>query len=255
MVNKSIKKLKITVTNIKSVLVNDSKKLSKVKVVGKRLEYNKLQLLKREKKEENVEKMKKSSPLAGASKKVGSVIKKPMDMFMGTLGLLGTGVLVNTLPFLINKLKNAFDEVKKKFDQLNSVIDKILGFINAITEPSKNLFNIFNKKDTSENSELESNVADDSVIEGVEGVEGDGDNSEMSLGIDVNTGENQLNNNQEDTKSKSISPSSFPKLKNIIKPKDLTSKIDKSLEMINQEMDTEKEKIVIIQRQVVEVLT
>ena len=57
MVNKSIKKLKITVTNIKSVLVNDSKKLSKVKVTGKRLEYNKLQLLEREKKEENVEKM------------------------------------------------------------------------------------------------------------------------------------------------------------------------------------------------------
>ena len=32
MVSKSIKKLKITVTNIKSVLVRDSKKLSKVKV-------------------------------------------------------------------------------------------------------------------------------------------------------------------------------------------------------------------------------
>ena len=41
MVSKSIKKLKITVTNIKSVLVKDSKKLSKVKVTGKRLEYNK----------------------------------------------------------------------------------------------------------------------------------------------------------------------------------------------------------------------
>ena len=55
MVSKSIKKLKITVTNIKSVLVKDSKKLSKVKVTGKRLEYNKLQLLKREKKESNLE--------------------------------------------------------------------------------------------------------------------------------------------------------------------------------------------------------
>ena len=85
-------------------------------------------------------------------------------MFMGTLGLLGTGILVNTLPFLIKKAKNAFDEVKKRFDQLNSVVNKILGFINAITDPSKNLFNIFNKKDTSKNSELESNVADESVI-------------------------------------------------------------------------------------------
>ena len=60
MVSKSIKKLKITVTNIKSVLVRDSKKLSKVKVTGRRLEYNKLQLLKREKKESNLETMKKS---------------------------------------------------------------------------------------------------------------------------------------------------------------------------------------------------
>lgn len=252
MVNKSIKKLKITVTNIKSVLVNDSKKLSKVKVTGKRLEYNKLQLLEREKKEENVEKMKKSSPLAGASKKVGSVIKKPMDMFIGTLGLLGTGILVNTLPFLIKKAKNAFDEVKKRFDQLNSVVNKILGFINAITDPSKNLFNIFNKKDTSKNSELESNVADESVIQGVKG---DDDNSEMSLGTEKNQIDINLDDNQEDIKSKSISSPNFPKLKDIIKPKDLTSKIDKSLEMINQEMDTEKEKIVIIQRQVVEVLT
>ena len=252
MVNKSIKKLKITVTNIKSVLVNDSKKLSKVKVTGKRLEYNKLQLLEREKKEENVEKMKKSSPLAGASKKVGSVIKKPMDMFIGTLGLLGTGILVNTLPFLIKKAKNAFDEVKKRFDQLNSVVNKILGFINAITDPSKNLFNIFNKKDTSKNSELESNVDDESVIQGVEG---DDNNSEMSLGTEKNQIDINLGDNQEDIESKSISSPNFPKLKNIIKPKDLTSKIDKSLEMINQEMDTEKEKIVIIQRQVVEVLT
>ena len=252
MVNKSIKKLKITVTNIKSVLVNDSKKLSKVKVTGKRLEYNKLQLLEREKKEENVEKMKKSSPLAGASKKVGSVIKKPMDMFIGTLGLLGTGILVNTLPFLIKKAKNAFDEVKKRFDQLNSVVNKILGFINAITDPSKNLFNIFNKKDTSKNSELESNVDDESVIQGVEG---DDNNSEMSLGTEKNQIDINLGDNQEDIESKSISSPNFPNLKNIIKPKDLTSKIDKSLEMINQEMDTEKEKIVIIQRQVVEVLT
>ena len=68
--NKSIKKLKITVTNIKSVLANDNKKLSKVKVAGKRLEYNKLQLLKREKKESNIEKMKRSSPLLGVSKEL-----------------------------------------------------------------------------------------------------------------------------------------------------------------------------------------
>ena len=69
MVSKSIKKLKITVTNIKSVLVRDSKKLSKVKVTGKRLEYNKLQLLKK-KERTDLETMKKSSPLSGVSKKL-----------------------------------------------------------------------------------------------------------------------------------------------------------------------------------------
>ena len=77
----------------------------------------------------------------------------------------------------------------------------------------------------------------------------------MSLGTEKNQIDINLDDDQEDIKSKSISSPNFPKLKNIIKPKDLTSKIDKSLEMINQEMDTEKEKIVIIQRQVVEVLT
>ena len=252
MVNKNIKKLKITVTNIKSVLVNDSKKLSKVKVIGKRLEYNKLQLLEREKKEENVEKMKKSSPLTGVSKKVGSVIKKRMDMFMGTLGLLGTGILVNTLPPLVSKLKNAFDGIKEKFDQLNSVVNKIGNFITDITDPIKNIFKIFGKNDNTKNNNLESNVGDNQEI--TDDVEIGDDQDDISFEGEIDTGEGLINSNQISANTSDAS-SELSRLNNVIAPAKSKLKIrDNSLKAIDKKMIKQKEKLIVIQRQIVEVV-
>ena len=251
MVSKSIKKLKITVTNIKSVLVKDSKKLSKVKVTGKRLEYNKLQLLKREKKESNLETMKKSSPLSGVSKKVGSVIKKPMDMFMETLGLLGTGILVNTLPPLVSKLKNAFDGIKEKFDQLNSVVNKIGNFITDITDPIKNIFKIFGKNDNTKNNNLESNVGDNQEI--MDDVEIGDDQDDISFEGEIDTGEGLINSNQISANTSDAS-SELSRLNNVIAPAKSKLKIrDSSLKAIDKKMIKQKEKLIVIQRQIVEV--
>ena len=252
MVNKSIKKLKITVTNIKSVLVDDSKKLSKVKITGKRLEYNKLQLLKREKKESNLEKMKKSSPLSGVSKKVGSAFKSPIDMFMNTLTLLGIGTLINTLPSLISKLKNAFDEVKERFDQLNSVVDKIGNFITDITDPIKNIFKILGKDNSTKNNNLESNVDNNQGT--MNDVEIDDDQDDISLEGEIDTEEGLINNNQISSNT-SDGSSELSRLNNVIAPAKSKLKIrDNSLKTIDKKMIKEKEKLIVIQRQIVEVM-
>ena len=251
--NKSIKKLKITVTNIKSVLTNDNKKLSKVKVTGKRLEYNKLQLLKREKKESNLEKMKRSSPLSGVSKKVGSAFKSPIDMFMNTLKLLGIGTLINILPSLISKLKNAFDDLKERFDQLNSVVDKIGNFITDITDPIKNIFKIFNKKVDDKSSKLESNVNDDQEIVD-DNIQTDDDQDDISFESIINTGESLINSNQI-SDSDLDGSSELSRLNNIIEPAKSKLKIrDNSLKAIDKKMIKQKEKLIVIQRQIVEVL-
>ena len=251
MVSKSIKKLKITVTNIKSVLVKDSKKLSKVKVTGKRLEYNKLQLLKREKKESNLETMKKSAPLWVVSKKVGSAFKSPIDKFKNTLALLGTGILISALPPLVSKLKNAFDGIKEKFDQLNSVVNKIGNFITDITDPIKNIFKIFGKNDNTKNNNLESNVGDNQEI--MDDVEIGDDQDDISLEGEIDTGEGLINSNQISANTSDAS-SELSRLNNVIAPAKSKLKIrDSSLKAIDKKMIKQKEKLIVIQRQIVEV--
>ena len=252
MVSKSIKKLKITVTNIKSVLVRDSKKLSKVKVTGKRLEYNKLQLVKREKKESNLETMKKSSPLSGVSKKVGSAFKSPIDKLINTLLLLGTGILINALPPLVSKLKNAFDGIKERFDQLNSIVNKIGNFITDITDPIKNIFKIFGTKVDTKNNNLESNVGDNQEI--VDDVEIGDDQDDISLEGEIDTGEGLINSNQISANTSDAS-SVLSRLNNVIAPAKSKLKIrDSSLKAIDKKMIKQKEKLIVIQRQIVEVL-
>lgn len=250
MVSKSIKKLKITVTNIKSVLVRDSKKLSKVKVTGKRLEYNKLQLVKREKKESNLETMKKSSPLSGVSKKVGSAFKSPIDKLINTLLLLGTGALINALPPLVSKLKNAFDGIKERFDQLNSIVNKIGNFITDITDPIKNIFKIFGTKVDTKNNNLESNVDINQEIMG-DDVEIDDNQDDISFEGEIDTGEGLINNNQ----ISSDASTELSRLNNVIAPAKSKLKIrDNSLKVIDKKMIKQKEKLIVVQRQIVEVL-
>ena len=80
------------------------------------------------------------SPMSGVSKRIGSAFSSPIKKFEQVVGLILGGIFINVLPPLVSKIKNAFDGVKKRFDQINSVIKKILEFINAITEPIKQLF-------------------------------------------------------------------------------------------------------------------
>ncbi len=164
MTTKNIKKLRITVTNIKSILVDNTKKLSSIKINKKRLNNNSLQLSKIAEKESKTENIQKSSPFSGFSKKVGSTFGNPIDTVTNAAVILAGGTLLNTLPPLVDKIKLAFAEVEKRFEQLNNITSKIGNFITAITDPIKKIFNVFLKSDNqvtkteSEDDEVEIEV-------------------------------------------------------------------------------------------------
>jgi len=77
--DREIKKLKITVTTIKSVLIEKNKELKKVKLSKKRLDNASFQLLRKEGKEKSVEAVKKSSPLTSFSEKAGATTGNIID--------------------------------------------------------------------------------------------------------------------------------------------------------------------------------
>ena len=84
--DREIKKLKITVTNIKSVLLEKQKELNKVKLSKKRLDNAALQLARKEGKEKSVEAVKKSSPLTSFSKKAGAATGNIIDKILYSRG-------------------------------------------------------------------------------------------------------------------------------------------------------------------------
>ncbi len=256
MTNKSIKKLKITVTNIKSVLVRDNKRLSKFKSKGERLEYNKLELAKRENKESNLEKMKRSSPMSGVSKRIGSAFSSPIKKFEQVVGLILGGIFINVLPPLVSKIKNAFDGVKKRFDQINSVIKKILEFINAITEPIKQLFgfvgasNNVNPSDDTDTDNLES---EDQEVE----IEGRADGGDVKKGVPYITGERGPELFVPD-QSGTIVPNDElnpdPVRSTVIKPSpNNLSNLNAIVDKINRKRVKPKDKLIVIQKEYIEV--
>ena len=132
--DREIKKLKITVTNIKSVLLEKQKELKKVKLSKKRLDNAALQLVRKEAKEKSVEAVKKSSPLTSFSKKTGNqggnIIDKIKSFGMIMLG----GILVNALPGFIKKFNEIWDSIKPVIKTLNSAIKNMFDFFDGITE-------------------------------------------------------------------------------------------------------------------------
>ena len=255
MTNKSIKKLRITVTNIKSVLLKDRKKLSKFKSKGKRLEYNKLQLSKKENKESNLEKMKRSSPMSGVSQKIGSAFSSPIEKFKQVVGLILGGIFINALPPLVSKIKKAFDGVKKRFDQLNSVVNKILEFIGEITEPIRQLFNIAgaaNINAPSSNTNLDNLDSENQEIE----IEGRADGGEVKAGTPYIVGERGKELFVPD-QSGTIVPNEElnpdPVRSTVIKPSpNKLSNLDAIVSKINRKRVKSKDKLIIIQKEYVD---
>ena len=141
--------------------------------------------------------------------------------------------------------------IKEKFDQLNSIVNKIGNFITDITDPIKSIFKIFGKNDNTKNNNLESNVGDNQEI--MDNVEIGDDQDDISFEGEIDTGEGLINNNQISANTSDAS-SELSRLNNVIAPAKSKLKIrDSSLKAIDKKMIKQKEKLIVIQRQIVEV--
>ena len=146
--DREIKKLKITVTNIKSVLLEKQKELKKVKLSKKRLDNAALQLARKEGKEKSVEAVKKSSPLTSFSEKAGAATGNIIDKILSFGSIILGGILVNALPGFIKKFNEIWDSIKPVIKTVNSAIKNIFDFFGGITESVKNFFGITEKTKT-----------------------------------------------------------------------------------------------------------
>ena len=143
--DREIKKLKITVTNIKSVLLEKNKELKQVKLSKKRLANADFQLARKEAKEKSVESVKKSSPLTSFSKKAGAATGNIIDKILSFGSIILGGILVNALPGFIKKFNEIWQSIKPFIDGVNSAIKNIFNFVGGITESVKNFFGITEK--------------------------------------------------------------------------------------------------------------
>ena len=158
--DREIKKLKITVTNIKSVLLEKNKELNKVKLSKKRLANADFQLARKEAKEKSVESVKKSSPLTSFSKKAGAATGNIIDKILSFGSIILSGILVNALPGFIKKFNEIWQSIKPFIDGVNSAIKNIFNFVGGITQSVKNFFGITEKTkiDDTAQKELEGEI-------------------------------------------------------------------------------------------------
>lgn len=179
--DREIKKLKITVTNIKSVLLEKNKELKQVKLSKKRLANAALQLERKEGKEKSVESVKKSSPLTSFSKKAGAATGNIIDKILSFGSIILGGILVNALPGFIKKFNEIWQSIKPFIDGVGSAIKNIVNFFGGITESVKNFLGITDKTKT------------DDLAKGQKELEGELKELEKESDIDVNS----LNNEDE----------------------------------------------------------
>ena len=110
------KKLKITVTNIRSILSKKTKRLANLKKINSRDQNKLFSQQKRQSAEKKLE-----SPLKGAAKKILSPFKKVstklnIGKVIGAAGLLVSGVAINAVFASIDDIKKGAEDLKKKID-------------------------------------------------------------------------------------------------------------------------------------------
>lgn len=110
---KEAKKLKITVTNLRSVLIKKTKRLANLKKINSRDKNNLFSTQRRRNREKRLE-----SPLKSITKKIVSPIKKiaPKLNIGKVVGLLFAGVAVNAIMKNLDKITGSATNLKEKAD-------------------------------------------------------------------------------------------------------------------------------------------
>ena len=177
-----VRKLKLNVTNIKSVLINSNKRLRTLEMKKSAFiskEDKKIKRLRKEEKiEENNKKNKKSIPIiGGVLGRVTGAVGNIKDRLLNFFGYLLIGFLINKLPQIISWVRTTWAKIKGLWDGLVNVLNIIgngfkflfntIGGLTGINLVRHGLENISNKflnlhKDMDKNSiPKEFDVAED----------------------------------------------------------------------------------------------
>ena len=110
---KEAKKLKITVTSLRSVLIKRTKRLANLKKINSRDQNNLFSTQRRRNREKRLE-----SPLKSFAKKIISPIKKiaPKLNIGKVVGLLFAGVAINAIMDNMDKITEGANNLKEKAD-------------------------------------------------------------------------------------------------------------------------------------------
>ena len=129
---KSSKKLKLSIFNIKSLLVFNKKKLDKIKKEKKKFS---LFQMKKKKVEEKENKIESPRTVGSTLKSIGKgLLAKPLsiiDKLKEFFGIILLGILVNNLPTIVKKLQQVLGKIKKFFED-NPWIGKTITFVFGI---------------------------------------------------------------------------------------------------------------------------
>ena len=119
-----VKQLRLTVTNIKSVLLSSSKKISKIKKDNDKLREDAIKLQAISMKETSLESTPPSKKAPNKKKKInseGGIFGKAKSLF----GIIIGGIFVNALEGLVETLKNFYEDNAPVF---NKIADIFVGF-------------------------------------------------------------------------------------------------------------------------------
>ena len=155
-----VRKLKLNVTNIKSVLINSNKRLRTLEMKKSAFISTEDKKIKRLRKEEKIEeKKKKSIPIiGGVLGRVTGAVGNIKDRLLNFFGYLLIGFLINKLPQIISWVKTTWTKIKGLWDGLVNVLNIIgngfkflfdtigsLGGLIGIKFATRGLGNIANK--------------------------------------------------------------------------------------------------------------
>ena len=137
-----LEKIKITSTNLRSILTRATNSLSKIKIKRQKLKERQTFLKIRNQKKEKLE---KNSTFKRSINKIRGVtppiIKNFGDGIISFAGLLLLGFIVNNIEGITEKIKEGVDKIKETFKPITSVIEQIYngakGFVNVFRNDSK----------------------------------------------------------------------------------------------------------------------
>ncbi len=210
---KSAKKLKLTVTNIKSVLIKGNKDIAKIRADQTKLANERAQLEAMQGKEKRLEKSPLKSATKKVGKKIGSATKGIFDKIMDVVMPLALTVIVNNFEEITESLRTFYENNKWIFDVIGkvfSVIGKgfmmLVNFIDGIQQNSekKKLNEVKKDADALKESEKEVDQLEKTLKE-----------IQKEIGIDPETGEKVEEESSLEKESTKTTESSQPLGKNL----------------------------------------